>query len=342
MRRLAITLLLLAALPSAADGRSGGSTGGTPAGGGSGVPAALPAARGASPAHALVLFAEPAVRMDAPVRLRVTPRAGASYRWDLDGNGSYETTTGATAVVVHAFSVPGRLRIGVEAIVAARPVEAVSREISVVRAPARAAPPRPRRVVTRAGHPRPTYPAPRRTLVPVPVTRAVARVRAAAAGAVAISDFRFGPAAATIHVGDTVTWVNRGPTAHTATASDHSFDTGVLGRGQSASHAFTRAGTVGYVCTLHPFMKATVTVLAAPAAVAPHAGKKARNTSGGHPAASASPPSAAPGSSAAAATAPVTGSALPTTGMDLPALALAGLVLLTAGLALRRIAAARA
>src|SRR5436305_3295512 len=69
-----------------------------------------------------------------------------------------------------------------------------------------------------------------------------------------ISDFKFTPGSLTIHVGDTVTWTNVGPTAHTATAHDHSFDTGFLTRGQSASHTFTHAGTFAYICTLHPYL----------------------------------------------------------------------------------------
>src|SRR5205823_6038968 len=49
-----------------------------------------------------------------------------------------------------------------------------------------------------------------------------------------ISDYKFSPGSLTIHVGDSVTWTNAGPTAHTATADDHSFDTGILHKGQSA------------------------------------------------------------------------------------------------------------
>src|SRR4051812_19358496 len=89
------------------------------------------------------------------------------------------------------------------------------------------------------------------------------RVKAAAAGSVTIKDFSFGPSSITVHVGDTVTWVNNGPTDHTATASNGSFDTGTLKKGQSASHTFSSAGTVSYICSIHPFMKGTVVVAAA-------------------------------------------------------------------------------
>ena len=63
-------------------------------------------------------------------------------------------------------------------------------------------------------------------------------------------------------MGDTVTWSNAGPTPHSATASDGSFDTGILDKGGSGSHTFTQAGTFAYICTPHPYMKGTVVVQA--------------------------------------------------------------------------------
>ena len=57
--------------------------------------------------------------------------------------------------------------------------------------------------------------------------------------------------------GDTVTWSNNGPTGHSATANDGSFDTGILQKGSSGSHTFSQAGTFSYICTPHPFMKGT-------------------------------------------------------------------------------------
>jgi LPXTG-motif cell wall-anchored protein len=85
---------------------------------------------------------------------------------------------------------------------------------------------------------------------------------AAAPGSVTIADFSFGPSAVTVGVGESVTWRNDGPSEHSATASDGSFDTGLLGRGESGSATFGEAGTFGYICTPHPFMKGTVRVVA--------------------------------------------------------------------------------
>ncbi len=87
----------------------------------------------------------------------------------------------------------------------------------------------------------------------------------AASGAdrdVGIADFAYGPATVTIRVGDTVTWTNRDPVEHTATATNGSFDTGLLGTDASASIRFTRAGTYAYLCTPHPDMRGTVVVRA--------------------------------------------------------------------------------
>src|SRR6185503_17789469 len=68
-------------------------------------------------------------------------------------------------------------------------------------------------------------------------------VVAAANGAVTIKDFEFVQKSVTVNVGDSVTWLNQGPTTHTATAKDGSFDSGNLAKGKSFSHKFTKAGT---------------------------------------------------------------------------------------------------
>lgn len=85
--------------------------------------------------------------------------------------------------------------------------------------------------------------------------------RAATSATVSIKDFAFSPTSVTINVGDSVTWTNAGPSVHTATGSG--FDTGNLSKGGSGSHTFSSAGTFSYICTPHPFMKASVTVAGA-------------------------------------------------------------------------------
>ncbi len=78
--------------------------------------------------------------------------------------------------------------------------------------------------------------------------------------AVEIADFAFGPAEITIAVGGTVTWTNTDDQAHTATSSGN-FDTGSIAAGAAASVTFDEPGTFTYICSFHPFMTATVTVV---------------------------------------------------------------------------------
>ncbi len=83
----------------------------------------------------------------------------------------------------------------------------------------------------------------------------------AAAGTVTveIADFKFAPEALTVELGTKVTWLNKDDAPHTATAKD-GFDTGTLKKGESTTLALETAGSLAYVCTIHPFMTATVIV----------------------------------------------------------------------------------
>ncbi len=166
------------------------------------------------------------------------------------------------------------------------------------------------------------------------------RAHAAADPSDTISDFKFTPATITIHVGDTITWTNAGPTEHTATASNGSFDTGILKKGASASHTFTRPGTYAYICTIHPFMHGTVVVEASTATTTTPA-----TTTPGSTTPATTTPTATPSSSTAAGGSPGSGSAqpaqsgaatLPMTGLDLAAVWITGVLLFGTGLLIRR------
>lgn len=87
----------------------------------------------------------------------------------------------------------------------------------------------------------------------------------AAPGTVQIVDFAFTPATMRVSVGATVRWENKGSKKHTATASDGSFDSGLLGKGDAFSHTFTRAGSFRYECDLHPEMTGEIQVTEAAA-----------------------------------------------------------------------------
>jgi plastocyanin len=147
--------------------------------------------------------------------------------------------------------------------------------------------------------------------------------KAAASTGVTISDFKFSPGGVTVNVGDTVTWSNSGPTPHSATANDGSFDTGILSKGGSGSHTFSQAGTFSYFCKPHPFMKGTVTVVAA---AADNGGGSAGGTDTG---------SGSTGDTSASGTAD-DGSGLPSTGLDVGGIVALGLATLALGAFLRR------
>ncbi len=151
---------------------------------------------------------------------------------------------------------------------------------------------------------------------------------------VAIVNFAFSPATTTIHVGDTITWSNSDSAPHTATAKDGSFDTGILMKGQSASHTFTHAGTFAYICSVHPYMHGTVVVLASATSASTPASSSTPSSSA--PASTSSTSAKSPGTSSGA-TAASTAPALPLTGMNVLMGAATGLLLLGLGVALRKV-----
>jgi plastocyanin len=77
---------------------------------------------------------------------------------------------------------------------------------------------------------------------------------------VSIHDLTFDPATLNVAPGTTVTWTNNDHVAHTVTADDGLFDSGVLEPGQSYSTWLGGSGTVTYHCEIHPDMKGSVVV----------------------------------------------------------------------------------
>jgi plastocyanin len=80
--------------------------------------------------------------------------------------------------------------------------------------------------------------------------------------AVAIKNFAFAPASLSVTAGTTVTWTNQDSDAHTVTSAGTGGPLGskALNTGDTFRFTFTKAGTYRYLCTIHPFMTATVTV----------------------------------------------------------------------------------
>jgi plastocyanin len=95
------------------------------------------------------------------------------------------------------------------------------------------------------------------------------------AATITIQDFSFTPSAVTIKVGQTVRWINHGPSTHTSTSDAGVWDSGPItvtnggsggggtgysmAGGMAASSAagafdftFTQTGTFGFHCSIHP------------------------------------------------------------------------------------------
>jgi plastocyanin len=307
-----------------------------------------PAAAPSQPRAPLKLSALPeSPTAGQPVRLSVLNPASASavYRWQLIGSIASPAQVSSEPQVTMQFAGTGIQRVGVTVTVGHVTQQAT---ISILVRPQVAGPPKPvRRLADRAAHGRST---PLRPAVAHAVHKRSAPVRpvadhvsprpaahAAADPGVTIADFNFNAATVTIHTGETITWTNDGPSSHTATASNGSFNTGILKKGASASHTFTQPGTYSYICQIHPFMHGTVVVLAA--AVTPTTSTPTTSTPAaptGAPASGSSTPPATPTAPATAAVPQASGPTLPRTGLNVAAGALCGLLLVGLGVTLRR------
>ena len=75
---------------------------------------------------------------------------------------------------------------------------------------------------------------------------------------VTIKNFAFSPAELVVKVGTTVTWTNQDADPHTVTGAP--LQSAALNTGQTYIYTFKTIGTYSYLCTIHPFMTAKVTV----------------------------------------------------------------------------------
>jgi plastocyanin len=86
------------------------------------------------------------------------------------------------------------------------------------------------------------------------------------ATAVEIKDFAFSPDAVEVAKGSTITWTNEDSAGHDVTKTGgpgpefSSGDPGGMNQGDTYEETFTTAGKIDYVCTVHPQMKASITV----------------------------------------------------------------------------------
>ncbi|HKN54157.1 MAG TPA: cupredoxin family copper-binding protein [Amycolatopsis sp.] len=134
----------------------------------------------------------------------------------------------------------------------------------------------------------------------VPFLTFAASPAEAATQVVMMQGYAFSPASLTVHTGDTVTWMQHDEAPHdaTTTSAPAAFRSPQLSQGQSWSYTFQQAGTYSYYCSVHPDMRASVTVLAA-ATTAP-----AKPAAPSKPVAAAAPKPAAKPERTTATTAP--------------------------------------
>jgi plastocyanin len=96
--------------------------------------------------------------------------------------------------------------------------------------------------------------------MPMGSTSAAGGSTASGTATVDIKNFAFSPASLTVTKGTKVTWKFEDSTAHTVKADDGTFTSPALANGKTYSYTFTKTGTFKYICSIHQYMTATVTV----------------------------------------------------------------------------------
>ena len=82
---------------------------------------------------------------------------------------------------------------------------------------------------------------------------------------IGIDQFKFTPDSVKIVAGTTVTWINSDGEPHTVTSTDQRFkSSAALDTDDRFSYTFAAPGTYAYICSIHPFMRGAVTVVAVP------------------------------------------------------------------------------
>jgi plastocyanin len=92
-------------------------------------------------------------------------------------------------------------------------------------------------------------------------TGAAAAPAAGGATTVSMKNIQFSPKSITAKVGQTVTWTNDDAVDHNVLAtSGATFKSSIIGQGKTYSTKLTKAGTIQYVCTIHPGMSGMIVV----------------------------------------------------------------------------------
>jgi plastocyanin len=95
----------------------------------------------------------------------------------------------------------------------------------------------------------------------MPANAAPADDNPVATDTIKIENFAFSPTVATVKVGTTITWTNNDTDPHTVTSMDNGpIKSPTMQQGDTFKYTFTTPGKFEYLCTIHPFMTATVVV----------------------------------------------------------------------------------
>jgi plastocyanin len=96
---------------------------------------------------------------------------------------------------------------------------------------------------------------------PTPAPASTPATTGGGAVAVSMKNIAFAPKSVTVKVGQKITWTNDDTVAHNVTAkSGASFASSTFNQGGTYSYTPTKAGTISYVCTIHPGMDGTIIV----------------------------------------------------------------------------------
>ena len=85
--------------------------------------------------------------------------------------------------------------------------------------------------------------------------------RAPSSARLPLANVTFAPAQLTVKVGTTVTWINEDDIPHTVVATGKAFRSKALDTDDKFTFTLTTPGSYEYFCSLHPHMKAMVTVV---------------------------------------------------------------------------------
>ena len=97
--------------------------------------------------------------------------------------------------------------------------------------------------------------------LPLCVLLSVAPVRADD-NVIVIKKFMFNPVNVTVPAGSDVTWENQDGEPHTVVSLTGDFRSQALDEKDKFSHRFDQPGTYKYLCSIHPKMVGTITVVA--------------------------------------------------------------------------------